>query len=49
MQVRGPNVKLINLIIKADVQGSMETLIKTVTEANTDEAKVQVADAMLVH
>jgi translation initiation factor IF-2 len=36
------DVKTINLIIKADVQGSVETLIKTVTESNTDEVKVKV-------
>jgi translation initiation factor IF-2 len=35
-------VKTINLIIKADVQGSVETLVKTVTESNTDEVKVRV-------
>jgi translation initiation factor IF-2 len=36
------DVKTINLIIKADVQGSVETLVKTVTESNTDEVKVRV-------
>ena len=36
------DVKTINLIIKADVQGSVETLVKTVTDQNTDEVKVQV-------
>jgi translation initiation factor IF-2 len=36
------DVKTINLIIKADVQGSVETLVKTVTESNTDEVKVKV-------
>ncbi len=35
-------VKTINLIIKGDVQGSVETLVKTVTESNTDEVKVRV-------
>jgi translation initiation factor IF-2 len=36
------DVKTINLIIKADVQGSIETLVKAVTESNTDEVKVKV-------
>ena len=34
--------KTINLIIKADVQGSVETLAKTVTDQNTEEVKVRV-------
>jgi translation initiation factor IF-2 len=38
-------VKTINLIIKADVQGSIETLAKTVTDQNTDEVKVKVIHA----
>lgn len=37
--------KIINLIIKADVQGSVETLVKTVGEHNTQEVKVQVIHA----
>ena len=36
------DVKTINLIIKADVQGSVETLVKTVTDQNTEEVKVRV-------
>jgi len=36
------DVKTINLIIKGDVQGSVETLAKTVTDANTAEVKVRV-------
>src|SRR5690242_3169242 len=36
------DVKTINLIIKADVQGSVETLAKTITEQNTEEVKVRV-------
>jgi translation initiation factor IF-2 len=35
-------VSTINLIIKGDVQGSVETLAKTVTDSNTDEVKVRV-------
>jgi translation initiation factor IF-2 len=36
------NVETINLIIKADVQGSLETLVNTVTGQNTEEVKVKV-------
>jgi translation initiation factor IF-2 len=36
------DVQTINLIIKGDVQGSVETLVKTVTNSNTDEVKVRV-------
>jgi translation initiation factor IF-2 len=35
-------IKTINLIVKADVQGSVETLEKTITEQNTDEVRVKV-------
>ena len=37
--------KIINLIIKADVQGSVETLVKSVTDQNTEEVKVRVIHA----
>src|SRR5438105_3694906 len=43
--MKAGDVKTINLIIKADVQGSVETLQKTVTDANTDEVKVRVIHA----
>lgn len=36
------DVKTINLIIKADVQGSLETLVATVGGQNTEEVKVKV-------
>jgi translation initiation factor IF-2 len=36
------SVSTINLIIKADVQGSLETLVNTVTGQNTEEVKVRV-------
>jgi translation initiation factor IF-2 len=36
------DVSTINLIIKGDVQGSVETLVATVTGSNTDEVKVRV-------
>jgi translation initiation factor IF-2 len=35
-------VQTINLIIKADVQGSIETLVNSVTNMNTEEVKVRV-------
>jgi translation initiation factor IF-2 len=35
-------IRTINLIIKGDTQGSVETLIATVTGSNTDEVKVRV-------
>lgn len=41
-QMKAGDVKTINLIIKADVQGSVETLAKTITEQNTEEVKVRV-------
>ncbi len=40
--IRAGDVKTINLIIKADVQGSIETLVATVTGQNTDEVKVKI-------
>ena len=44
-QIQAGQVKTIKVIIKGDVQGSVETLSKTVTDANTDEVKVQVIHA----
>ena len=41
-QIQAGQVKTINIIVKGDVQGSVETLAKTVTDANTDEVKVRV-------
>ena len=43
--MKASDIKTINLIVKGDVQGSVETLAKTVTEANTDEVKVRVIQA----
>jgi translation initiation factor IF-2 len=40
--IKAGDVKTINLIIKADVQGSIETLVATVTGQNTEEVKVKV-------
>jgi len=38
---REGKIKTINLIVKADVQGSVETLQKTITDQNTDEVRVK--------
>jgi translation initiation factor IF-2 len=43
--IREGDIQTINLIIKADVQGSVETLSKTVTDQNTQEVQVKVIHA----
>jgi translation initiation factor IF-2 len=40
--MKAGEIRTINLIIKADVQGSVETLAKTVTDSNTAEVRVKV-------
>jgi len=40
--MKAGDVKTINLIVKGDVQGSVETLAATVTDQNTDEVKIRV-------
>ena len=40
--MKAGDIQTINLIIKGDVQGSVETLVSTVTGSNTDEVKVKV-------
>jgi translation initiation factor IF-2 len=40
--MKAADIKTINLIIKGDVQGSVETLTKTVTDSNTQEVRVRV-------
>jgi translation initiation factor IF-2 len=40
--ITADRIRTINLIIKADVQGSVETLAKSVTDSNTDEVRVRV-------
>jgi translation initiation factor IF-2 len=40
--MKAGEAQIINLIIKADTQGSIETLVKTVTDSNTEEVKVRV-------
>ena len=39
------NVKELNLIVKADVQGSVDVLVKYLTELSTEEVKVKVLHA----
>ena len=39
------DIKTINLILKGDVQGSVETLAATVTQENTEEVRVKVIHA----
>ena len=43
--IKEGDIKTINLIVKADVQGSVETLQKTVTDFNTGEVQVKVIHA----
>jgi translation initiation factor IF-2 len=40
--MKAGDIKTINLIVKGDVQGSVETLAKTITDQNTDEVRVRV-------
>ena len=44
-QIEAGNIKELNLIIKADVQGSVDVLIKYLTELNTDEVKLKILHA----
>lgn len=44
-QIEAGNVKELNVIIKADVQGSVDTLIKYLSELSTDEVKVKILHA----
>ena len=43
--IEAGNVKELNLIVKADVQGSVDVLIKYLTELSTDEVKIKVIHA----
>jgi translation initiation factor IF-2 len=43
--IRTGDIKTINLIVKGDVQGSVETLAATVTGQNTEEVRVKVIHA----
>src|SRR5206468_11282916 len=40
--MKAGDIKTINLILKGDVQGSVETLARTVTDQNTEEVRVRV-------
>ncbi|MEO6437156.1 MAG: translation initiation factor IF-2 [Tepidisphaeraceae bacterium] len=40
--IKAGEIKTINLIVKGDVQGSVETLAKTITDQNTEEVRVRV-------
>jgi translation initiation factor IF-2 len=44
-QIAAGKIKELNLIVKADVQGSVDVLIKYLTELSTDEVKVKVIHA----
>jgi translation initiation factor IF-2 len=43
--IEAGNVKELNLIVKADVQGSVDVLIKYLTELSTDEVKIKIIHA----
>jgi len=44
-QIEAGNIKELSLIVKADVQGSVDVLIKYLTELNTDEVKIKILHA----
>lgn len=44
-QIEAGNIKELNIIIKADVQGSVDVLIKYLTELSTDEVKIKILHA----
>jgi len=44
-QIEAGNIKELNLVIKADVQGSVDVLIKYLNELNTDEVKIKILHA----
>ncbi len=44
-QIEAGNVKELNIIIRADVQGSVDVLIKYLTELSTDEVKIKILHA----
>jgi translation initiation factor IF-2 len=41
-QIEAGNIKELNIILKADVQGSVDVLMNYLTELNTDEVKVKI-------
>jgi translation initiation factor IF-2 len=44
-QIEAGNVKELNIIIRADVQGSVDVLTKYLSELNTDEVKIKILHA----
>jgi len=44
-QIEAGNIKELNLIVKADVQGSVDVLLKYLTDLNTDEVKIKILHA----
>jgi translation initiation factor IF-2 len=44
-QIAAGNVKELNLILRADVQGSVDVLVKYLSELNTDEVKIKMLHA----
>ncbi|MBN1818295.1 MAG: translation initiation factor IF-2, partial [Sedimentisphaerales bacterium] len=44
-QIEAGNVKELNLIVKADVQGSVDVLIKYLTDLSTDEVQIRILHA----
>ncbi len=44
-QIEAGNVKELNLIVKADVQGSVDVLMKYLSELSTDEVKIKIIHA----
>lgn len=44
-QIEAGNVKELNLVLKADVQGSVDVLIKYLNELSTDEVKIKILHA----
>lgn len=44
-QIEAGNVKELNLIVRADVQGSVDVLVKYLTELSTSEVKIKVIHA----
>ena len=44
-QIEAGNIKELNVIIRADVQGSVDVLTKYLSELSTDEVKIKVLHA----
>jgi len=44
-QIEAGNIKELNLVIKADVQGSVDVLTKYLNELSTDEVKIKILHA----